>query len=249
MIKISPDVLFYIHVPKCAGSSFGSYFDRVLRPEGRFFWHGFDGDVNIINDFERGDADTGINFIGGHFTISTVNLLQRRLGLKSSRICSILRDPFEQALSYYNWLTSSSKLAGSPHPLYDYCENLTPDEFFSDPIVANEVVNIQSRYLLGIVPDMNTSHEEFSRISREVLRDNDILISTVENSKNMADYISKKYYRINFEKNITRYEFINKSNGVLVNMNSELRAMLTELFWADIILFEEAKRCMSVLKF
>lgn len=156
-VLFSRRLLFFIHIPKCAGTSFSIPFDRVLRPEGRFWWHGLDGDFNFLarnaKDIKFSNSPSnsrGITFVGGHFTIDSVELFLRSFPQDGKfKIISIIRDPIEQAKSYFNWITYESNKKGAPHPLFYATSKMNILDFLASESTLKEVKNIQTRYLLG----------------------------------------------------------------------------------------------------
>lgn len=192
-IEISDDIVFFVHIPKCAGTSIGSFFNARLRPSGQFFWHGQDGDINQIakrRGFSNKNGAAGIRFIGGHFTIDAARQIILDTKPTNPKICTIIRNPIEQAESYFHWITSESKVKGAAHPLHHYCKQMTPLEFFNDELIFAEVGNIQSKYILGVDGEPHPSYDIPTLSLHLLLHQNfyiadlsqsDLLVSAVSN--------------------------------------------------------------------
>lgn len=247
-IPVASDVVIFLHIPKCAGSSFGSIFDKVFRPINRFFWHGHDGDVNILANtdcFYRSDSESSLKFIGGHFTFGTANKIILGAGLSEATICTIIRDPIQQAYSYYKWLTQKPHSERKMHPLYDECKGLTPHQFFRNRNALMEAVNIQTRYIL----DMDYLYE-FSQTNIHAYLDNvidkkNILIVDEQGVNLLINDLfgrSPEFTGLKYDFNLTRENVTSKHDGSWHEFDTQL---VREIYWADIILFNKINPTFS----
>ncbi|QVI76283.1 hypothetical protein [Pseudomonas syringae] len=240
-IEISDDVVFFIHIPKCAGTSLGSFFNKMLRPDGHFFWHGQDGDINKLADenaFFCSGSKEAIKFIGGHFTLGAVNKIISDAQVPNPTICSVIRDPLEQVESYFHWITSESAIKGVDHPLYEHCKGMTPEEFFCDEKSLAEVSNIQTKYLLGVDCGARHSHD-IESLSLSLLLQKNSYITDVSES----DWLISRVAELLLINDSNSQQVIsapreNVSGARTCKFDEATLGMIKELFWADIILYE-----------
>ncbi|MDU8606935.1 hypothetical protein [Pseudomonas syringae group sp. 247E2] len=240
-IAISDDVVFFIHIPKCAGTSLGSFFNKMLRPGGHFFWHGHDGDINKLADedaFFSSDSNEGIKFIGGHFTVGAVNKIISDAQVPNPTICSVIRDPLEQVESYFHWITSESAIKGVEHPLYEHCKAMTPEAFFCDEKTLAEVSNIQSKYLLGVDCGARHSHD-IESLSLSLISQRSFYIADVSES----DLLISRMAELLLTNDSNSQQVIlapreNVSGARTCKFNEATIDTIKELCWADIILYE-----------
>ncbi|WP_439852062.1 hypothetical protein [Pseudomonas syringae] len=244
-IKISDDVVFFIHIPKCAGTSLGSFFSKMLRPNGDFFWHGQDGDINKLADekaFFSSNSNEAVKFIGGHFTLGAVNKIISDAQVPNPTICSIIRDPLEQVESYFHWITSESAVKGVKHPLYDYCKEMTPEEFFCDEKSLSEVSNIQSKYLLGVDCGIRQSHD-IESLSLSLLSQRNFYVADVSKSDVLVSRVAELLLlNDSNSQQVIRAPRENISGARKCKFSEATVDIITELFWGDILLHETLKK-------
>ncbi|HEX8543840.1 MAG TPA: hypothetical protein VF671_19275 [Pseudomonas sp.] len=240
-IEISDDVVFFIHIPKCAGTSLGSFFNKMLRPNGHFFWHGHDGDINKLADekaFFSSNSNEAVKFIGGHFTLGAVNKIISDAQVPNPTICSVIRDPLEQAESYFHWITSESAIKGAKHPLYDHCKEMTPEEFFCDEKNLSEVSNIQSKYLLGVNCGIRQSHN-IENLSLSLLLQKNFYIADVSKSDLLVSRVAELLLlNDSNSQQVIRAPRENISGARKCKFNEATLDIVKELFWGDILLYE-----------
>lgn len=177
-------IVFFSHIPKCAGSSVGTLFDKLLRPGGNFFWHGLDGDVNkIVNHSPElfFDDCSPYVFVGGHFHLSTIKNALSHLNIPAQNVllCTCLRNPSSQVRSYLNWIVFNSAKAGMPHPLYQNYNGFNGriSEALSIEEVRLELSNIQTRYVLGIADCWSFSPSSLAEIFCSLVSEENYLIA------------------------------------------------------------------------
>lgn len=250
-LKISNDVVFFVHIPKCAGTSLGSFFSKRLRPVEGFFWHGHDGDVNnLANEFDlsqnSSDSDeNSIRFIGGHYTLSATRAIIQDAALLNPLICSVIRNPIEQAESYYNWITSESVTKGAKHPLYDHSKDMTPLEFFHDQRILDEVANIQCKYLLGVNCESTGSHD-IKGLALDLLLQDRLYIADVSKSDSLITAVSDLVFGYqNEEQRTIQAPRENVSSIKKHKFDENSKHLIKNVFWGDLLLYETLKKSQN----
>lgn len=242
-IPVSPEVVFFIHVPKCAGTSLGACFDNILRPKGQIFWHGSDGDINIMAAEKRfycSFDQPSILFIGGHFTLNTVKAIIRDANLTSASIYSIIRDPIEQALSYYQWITFNSIKRGRPHPLFRHCSHMRLEEFFSDEAVIQEVANVQTKYILGINVAVRQSYLDIESACRNLFNNYNFHVYDISNAQLLVDAVVDGPFSSFADHNSMMVQSLNVSpiDTKIQILNDDTKALITDIFYCDLFLYK-----------
>lgn len=132
----------FIHIPKCAGTTLCTRLAAPLGP--RVFWHGFHGDVSeAIRELGAREMVRRFDLIAGHFTSGMVEALFTRGG-GEIMLAALLREPMEQVRSYFQWISQVES-----HPYHQRCRNRTLTEAVADPLLRDELRDIQTRYLVG----------------------------------------------------------------------------------------------------
>lgn len=240
-IRLSNDAVFFVHIPKCAGTSLGSFFSKKLRPSHEFFWHGQDGDINELADQKRfscGDNEQGIRFVGGHYTLPTAAKIISDAHITNARIFSVIRNPIEQAESYFNWITSESLSKQAEHPLHERAKNMSPLEFFQDETILSEVSNIQSKYLLGVTCE-ESNPSEIQSLSLLLLLQDHLHLANVNQSDAIA-YGVAKLLGLD-EDHDGRNIQVPRENVSAVRVkrfDSATIARVKELFWGDLVMYD-----------
>jgi hypothetical protein len=96
------DKIFFLHIPKTAGTAFSSIFEGTV-PEGRFFEH-MESQWDLFFQIQK---DGKPFFLSGHFSFAQTEQLINRPDVFSF---SLLREPFAQFISHLRWV----KYVGSP---------------------------------------------------------------------------------------------------------------------------------------
>lgn len=239
-IEISDHVVFFVHIPKCAGTSLGDFFNTMLRPGGEFFWHGQDGDVNEIayqDGFSSSGCARGLKFIGGHFTIDTARKIITTAMPLNPTICTVIRNPIEQAQSYFHWITSESLVKGAKHPLYDHCKHMTPLEFFNDATVLSEVSNIQSKYLLGVDCEFNTDYD-IQHLALSLLLQKNMYIADLSQSDALVSTIAGLLHSTTTGDGQDIHAPRKNVSGMIKRgFDQTVIELIKEKFWGDVILY------------
>jgi hypothetical protein len=87
--------LVYIHIPKAAGTSHREYLTRVYGKKS-IFWYGLNSESEIFNKKEVAKAPV----VGGHRPLGFYPAAYKAL------YTSIIRDPVERAVSFFNYRTA-----------------------------------------------------------------------------------------------------------------------------------------------
>lgn len=240
-IKISNDAVFFVHIPKCAGTSLGSFFSKKLRPSNEFFWHGQDGDINKIaaqKGFACEDNGQGIKFLGGHYTLPTATQIITDTKISNASIFSVIRNPVDQAESYFNWITSESVLKQAAHPLHEHAKNMSPIEFFQDELILAEVGNIQSKYLLGVDCEASNPNEILS-LSLSLVLKRQLYLADVNQSDPLAHRVAELLtLSATGAENGTQVPRENVSAARDTKFDQDTIAHVRKLFWGDILMYE-----------
>lgn len=251
LVNISNNAVFFVHIPKCAGTSLGSFFGKKLRPSNEFFWHGQDGDINEMAEKEQftciGDGQ-GIRFFGGHYTLPTAAKIINDAKVPDAKIFSVIRNPVEQAESYFNWITSESVAKQAEHPFYERAKDMSPFEFFQDEIILSEVSNIQSKYLLGVNCE-ESSPNEIQLLSLHLLLQNNIYVADVTHSDEIAHGVAN-ILSLNTVENDeqSRIPRENVSAKRIEKFDSATIALIREIFWGDIMMYDTLSLAFKTAK-
>lgn len=149
---------FFTHIPKTAGTAVRK---QLLYPnipvnrrgESRGYWE--------LLRKEWSDCW----WLEGHFPYGIHRYMR---GLPGKPIYfTMLRDPLEQAISYYYFIHSCSTQPDSSykHPLYDQARRFDLVDFYAQP----EHQNIQTRFLAGCLWDRLRNHRLLSVIDHSLL--------------------------------------------------------------------------------
>ena len=145
----SGDILFYMHIPKTAGTSLFSFISEQFKPEEVFPFRGseFENNLNNLTPEEIGRY----RFIHAHFDYTIYKLLSRK-----PVYITMLRDPVERVFSAYQ----HTKMDAS-HRLHSEIteKNLSLKEMIDHPLAP--VSNVQVGYLVG----KKLRTEEFNQLS------------------------------------------------------------------------------------
>jgi hypothetical protein len=137
------DQLFFIHVPKCAGTSFISLLDEMFVNSEICPTH-YD-----LRKFTRGEIGNeelqGYKFIRGHFPY---DLIIPRLE-KPPRLIIFLRDPIAQFISYHEM---RKRVPDPISGMQEKIKDLSLEEFLDQSPYAEVIANNATKLLAG-VPD------------------------------------------------------------------------------------------------
>jgi hypothetical protein len=135
------DQLFFIHVPKCAGTSFISLLDEMFINSEICPTH-YD-----LRKFSRGEISSeelqGYKFIRGHFPY---DLIIPRLKVRP-RLITFLRDPVTQFVSYYQM---RKRVPDPISGMQEQIKELTLDEFLDRSAHAEVIANNITKLFAGL---------------------------------------------------------------------------------------------------
>jgi hypothetical protein len=152
--------LYFIHVPKCAGTSFISLVDERYVIDEIIPTH---YDINILKNEITDKQMAGYRFIRGHFPY---DLVVPHLP-KPPRIITFLREPVTRIISNFQMRQRvSDPLVG----LQDTLQNMTLEEFLDKPDLTRILANRATRLIGGtdklstgeVVPNLERALERLS---------------------------------------------------------------------------------------
>jgi hypothetical protein len=131
--------LYFLHIPKTAGSSMSAMLTTAFKPAEicpAMHW-------DYIAQLAPESLST-YRVFAGHFSAYLSRFLGRELN-----IFTLLRDPVERTLSLYGYV-----LREPTHPLFKVVSNLTLREFIFDSATRPKIWNFRARYIadLGLDP-------------------------------------------------------------------------------------------------
>lgn len=126
------DVLYFLHIPKTAGTSFTDILKAHFAPEELSF-------SRFIQDFIKLPPDQIANFkvVSGHYFYNISTFIPR-----SPVYITMLRDPIERAISKYAMLQRMTS-----HYAHDIVKSQSLLEFATDPRTLPLYANSQTRYI------------------------------------------------------------------------------------------------------
>lgn len=131
----SDDVVYFMHVPKTAGTSFISVLAGYFSKE-EFFPFGL---PNYLRQYEKSELEAYRCFHGHFLGVALDEHLPRA---PTCRV-TMLRDPLRRTASYYRHMQSEK-----PNPHFHKANTLDLSSFLNDPDVRPAIADLQSRFLL-----------------------------------------------------------------------------------------------------
>lgn len=150
-------LIFFIHIPKTAGSTVNSYLTETLK--GRDHVEHF-----IADDAQFRAAAETLDWMSGHVLMTTAEQRLRAVTDRPVRFFTCLREPAKQVMSHYNWLIEIHRRGPEfydKHPEWarKMSEKIRSSGYDYTSIRANLIefsgvfMNQQSKMVLG--PDFN----------------------------------------------------------------------------------------------
>ena len=142
--KISEKTVFFLHIPKCAGSTLSFEIIKKQFKPGEFIFF-YDQGYPVVVDRLKGMSkyeQKKIECIAGHFFFG----IHRYYTARPTTYITILRDPIERVISHYYFVLHSNT-----HYLHKAVteNNLTLKEFVANKL-SSEFNNGQTRLLAGL---------------------------------------------------------------------------------------------------
>jgi len=246
-IDLDKSKIFFLHIPKTAGSSVNEMLALGFEKEKVRF--------HIENDRieQYRNIDTAqLDMFSGHISLAEVN---RYLSLEDFLKVTIVRDPFQQLISHINWVKFISENPESPffinHPEnikefslmlreLDFSDLSAVEVFFNNlpNIGISLFCNSQTRYLCKEnVPLVITERDSQKAISGLPFFD---IIGTVEKIDN---FINEIYSRMNWEISNEMVKTNVLDNKYCLDQNScDLKEILFPLYCADQVVYNYISR-------
>ena len=213
---MAQEKLFFMHIPKTAGTSFRYVLEREYRGSlGAYY------PPNLPEQVPATDENQAVT---GHFKVGFHKPLH-------PAFCTFLREPVAQVISHFRHIQSSN------HPDHAHLKGLDLVAFSAHPFAAN----IQTRYILGRGDDAVQLQDADGQKAFEQLRDAFLSFGIQEHFDKSILLLARKF---NWKRPF--YLHINASRGEKVNPSpEEIRAIAKNnaadihLYYAALNLFNE----------
>ncbi|MDZ7839802.1 MAG: sulfotransferase family 2 domain-containing protein [Gammaproteobacteria bacterium] len=130
--------VFFLHLPKTAGTTMRRVLDREYRTARRYeIGEDVTGDIRAFRS-RPWDADNAPNLVQGHMSYGLHEFVPG-----PSTYVTLLREPIRRALSDYHYVTSTPG-----HPIHEHVKDLSLVEYFESGITG-QLSNGQVRLLSG----------------------------------------------------------------------------------------------------
>lgn len=139
--------LFFLHIPKTAGTSFiYGFLEKNVNEE---FYYDYNGYLKTILSFINKNNRDNIQIIGGHYKYG----LHKLLWINNYEYIVFLRSPIDRVISHYNYIRNLNSDSYT-HPEYDKFQKysileLLESSYIGKPISYTLLDNLQVRYLAG----------------------------------------------------------------------------------------------------
>ncbi|MGR3589348.1 MAG: sulfotransferase family 2 domain-containing protein [Paracoccaceae bacterium] len=225
------ELLVFIHVPKTAGSTVNNY---LLRSEKAGLTHAenwIDIKDKVKTEVEKAD------WISGHVSFPVMRSRLSECSARNFRFYTVVRDPFKQLASSYNWLIEifhrgEAFYNGHPELIRNISETIrSTDNNRIDNVMRQLQAfpglfkNLQARHVLGSAPkDMSdTSLEErlsvYAKIAYEAtIPDLVSDISGIPYSDEVRENVSPYHFDQNVFRDPKMLEFLNDFNTVDIQL-------------------------------
>lgn len=250
MVQSAPAPIFFLHIPKTAGSALNDYCVDWFGPE-RTLLHveGVLGAASLehLDDVERW---TGYDFVSGHLTVS---LMHQLIDVGDWVTVTLVRDPFQQVLSHLMWAREigrpgrSDFLAGYPVEWQNVSLGLrqydlrSPRDlrsliYWLETIGFDYFHDCQTLYLAGESRDVDRALENFFEFD---------IVGRTEDPGRVIEALAGSRGRARDQPESLKYVNVQTSVPRHVCDDPELRHALYPLVARDLPLYEAACRYLS----
>ena len=213
---------FFLHIPKCGGQTTNQVLSNIFGEDNVLkIWHPDFGGNTTTGSFLKSkpeEVDSYSCIVCHEPCRPILNYMEENDILSHYYLCTILRDPIDRTISWYNFILNTPQM---DH--YHEVSNMTFDDF----VLSHHGNSNQCIFICG---------EQNSTLASQVLEKFD-LVSTLEN---YDDFISQ--LGAQFEFPVENYKIINKSlkKKVARNMiNNNTLNIMTERLSEDIELYRQ----------
>ena len=232
--------IFFLHIPKTAGSSINKFFSNNLSSH---LFH-----IEGITGLNKETCDN-YEFISGHIPFTTINKL---LPLDEWTTIATFRDPLSYVISHISWVRKladpgeEARFNAHPEPFQKIAKKMTEYDF-SNPAHLIDLIswlegenllflhNTQTYFLSG-EHNRNTYSDLQVNTALKNLKNIDY-IGIQEELNSFMEILSNEF---NWPKNNEIKENINSEKYGLDINNKELREALYPLYNKDMIIYKEA---------
>lgn len=235
------DALFFMHIPKTAGTSVKSFLEGNFPVIEKFFNIQYCFLAAMRMDIEEGEQYIPCRYLAGHYPF--------RLSLsfiKKVHVITFLRDPIERTISDFRWLQKEGRI-----PVTFEAIDLPGSKY------ENYFLNFQTRWIADIYNCYDFQDERLYNLDSEVLKDKSLLVKATTKLRDFrfvgfTEELDKSLAALAMEFGWIKPRFIPRLNVAPTKpskIDSELARSISSLVELDIELYKKAREMFPFLKY